>query len=101
MLVSPEVLILEQAVRLGFPASNNEAEYEVLVIGLGSTCRLGVEHLRVFCDSQLVANQISGEYRQETRECQPISRWYGLYWSSLNLPKWCRLVGNTTLMQMY
>ena len=63
MLVSPEVLILEQAVRLGFPASNNEAEYEVLVIRLGSTCRLGVKHLRVFCDSQLVANQILGEYQ--------------------------------------
>uniref|UniRef100_A0A2N9EP38 RNA-directed DNA polymerase n=1 Tax=Fagus sylvatica TaxID=28930 RepID=A0A2N9EP38_FAGSY len=33
VLVSPEGLILEQAVRLGFLASNNEAEYEALLIG--------------------------------------------------------------------
>jgi ribonuclease HI len=62
VLVSPEGLILEQAVRLGFLASNNEAEYEALLIGLKSAIRLGADHLQVFCDSQLVVNQISGEY---------------------------------------
>uniref|UniRef100_A0A2N9IWS2 Integrase catalytic domain-containing protein n=1 Tax=Fagus sylvatica TaxID=28930 RepID=A0A2N9IWS2_FAGSY len=62
MLVSPEGLILEQAVRLGFLASNNEAEYEALLIGLRSAIRLGADRLQVFCDSQLVVNHISGEY---------------------------------------
>uniref|UniRef100_A0A2N9HIA7 RNase H type-1 domain-containing protein n=1 Tax=Fagus sylvatica TaxID=28930 RepID=A0A2N9HIA7_FAGSY len=62
ILVSPEGLILEQAVRLGFLASNNEAEYEALLIGLRSAIRLGADHLQVFCDSQLVVNHISGEY---------------------------------------
>jgi ribonuclease HI len=63
VLVSPEGLILEQAVRLKFSASNNEAEYEALLIGLRTAERLGACHLQVFCDSQLVANQISGEYQ--------------------------------------
>jgi ribonuclease HI len=63
VLVSPEGLILEQAVRLKFSASNNEAEYEALLIGLRTTERLGSCHLQVFCDSQLVANQVSGEYQ--------------------------------------
>ncbi len=45
VLVSPKGLILEQAVRLGFLASNNEAEYEALIIGLRSTRRLGARHL--------------------------------------------------------
>jgi ribonuclease HI len=62
VLVSPEGLILEQAVRLGFLASNNEAEYEALLIGLRTAIRLGADQLQVFCDSQLVVNHISGEY---------------------------------------
>ncbi len=62
VLVSPEGLILEKAVRLGFLASNNEAEYEALLIGLRSAIRLGADRLQVFCDSQLVVNHISGEY---------------------------------------
>uniref|UniRef100_A0A2N9FCE9 Uncharacterized protein n=1 Tax=Fagus sylvatica TaxID=28930 RepID=A0A2N9FCE9_FAGSY len=62
VLVSPEGLILKQAVRLGFLASNNEAEYEALLIGLRMAIRLGADHLQVFCDSQLVVNHISGEY---------------------------------------
>ena len=34
VLVSPKGLVLEQAIRLKFSASNNEAEYEALMIGL-------------------------------------------------------------------
>ena len=49
--------------RLNFLASNNESEYEVLLIGLKCAKRLGADRLRVFCDSQLVANQISREYQ--------------------------------------
>ena len=45
VLISPEGLILEQAVRLGFLASNNEVEYEVLLIGLRSAVRLGADQL--------------------------------------------------------
>uniref|UniRef100_A0A2N9F5S6 Uncharacterized protein n=1 Tax=Fagus sylvatica TaxID=28930 RepID=A0A2N9F5S6_FAGSY len=63
VLVSPDDLILEQAVRLTFSTSNNEAEYEALMIGLKTAEKLGASHLQVFCDSQLVANQISGEYQ--------------------------------------
>uniref|UniRef100_A0A2N9F1K3 Uncharacterized protein n=1 Tax=Fagus sylvatica TaxID=28930 RepID=A0A2N9F1K3_FAGSY len=58
VLISPEGLILELVVRLGFLALNNEAEYEALLIGLRSAIRLGAEHLQVFCDSQLVVEQI-------------------------------------------
>ena len=63
VLVSPEGLVLEQAVRLKFSASNNEAEYKALLIGLKTARKLGASHLQVFCDSQLMANQVSGEYQ--------------------------------------
>jgi ribonuclease HI len=62
VLVSLEGLVLEQAIQLKFSASNNEAEYEALMISLKMEKKLGASHLQVFCDSQLMANQISGEY---------------------------------------
>ena len=45
VLVSPEGLVLEQAVRLKFSASNNEAEYEALMIGLRMARKLSASHL--------------------------------------------------------
>ena len=63
MLVSLEGLVLEQVIRLKFSTSNNEAEYEALMIDLKTARKLSASHLQVFCDSQLVANQISGEYQ--------------------------------------
>uniref|UniRef100_A0A2N9GCP7 Reverse transcriptase domain-containing protein n=1 Tax=Fagus sylvatica TaxID=28930 RepID=A0A2N9GCP7_FAGSY len=68
VLISPEGLTLEQAVRLKFTASNNEAEYEAMLIGLRTAKKLGADHLQIFCDSQLVANQISGEYQARMTE---------------------------------
>ena len=63
VLVSLEGLVVKQAVRLKFSASNNETEYKALMIGLRSARRLSANHLQVFCDSQLVGNQILGEYQ--------------------------------------
>ena len=53
---------MERAVTLGFAASNNEAEYEALLSGLRTAKELGIKQLVVHCDSQLVANQLNGEY---------------------------------------
>ena len=63
VLISPNGLILKQAMRLGFPASNNKVEYEAMLVGLKSVKRLGADRLQVFYDSQLVANQILMEYQ--------------------------------------
>ena len=45
VLISPEGLVLEQAVRLRFSASNNEAKYEAMLIGLRTARKLGANHL--------------------------------------------------------
>ncbi|CAL2226480.1 unnamed protein product [Prunus armeniaca] len=34
VIITPDGTLLEQAITLGFPASNNEAEYEALLAGL-------------------------------------------------------------------
>jgi ribonuclease HI len=62
VLMSPGGEMVEQAVRLGFGASNNEAEYEALLHGLRAAKRLGASFLNIRCDSQLIVNQLTGEY---------------------------------------
>ena len=61
-LTSPTGEILEQSFRLDFHASNNEAEYEALIAGLRLAQGLKIRNIHAYCDSQLVANQFSGEY---------------------------------------
>ncbi|XP_028054329.1 uncharacterized protein LOC114258558 [Camellia sinensis] len=62
VLISPEGFMWEQAIRLGWKASNNEAEYEALLTGLRSAEHFNTEELLVFSDSQLVVNQLFGVY---------------------------------------
>jgi hypothetical protein len=54
LFVSPLGIHMRYVVRLHFPASNNVAEYEALVTGLRIAVELGVRHLDVRGDSQLV-----------------------------------------------
>ncbi|RVW75914.1 hypothetical protein CK203_051833 [Vitis vinifera] len=62
LLQSPTEEQLEQAIRLGFPASNNEAEYETILSGLDLALALSVSKLRVYSDSQLVVRHVQKEY---------------------------------------
>ena len=41
MLISPEKVIIEKSLRLDFSATNNEAEYETLLIGIAMVQRMG------------------------------------------------------------
>ena len=51
------------ALKFEFKASNNEAEYEALIVGLELAKEIKVESLDIFNDSQLVACQINEEYQ--------------------------------------
>ncbi|RVW17619.1 hypothetical protein CK203_096713 [Vitis vinifera] len=59
---SPTGEHLEQAIRLGFSASNNEAEYEAILSGLDLALALSVSKLRIYSDSQLVVRHVQKEY---------------------------------------
>ncbi|RVW16985.1 hypothetical protein CK203_070653 [Vitis vinifera] len=55
LLQSPTGEHLEQAIRLGFPASNNEAEYEAILSELDLALAISVSWLRVIdCDKQVL-----------------------------------------------
>ncbi|KAL0451934.1 UNVERIFIED_CONTAM: hypothetical protein Slati_1171500 [Sesamum latifolium] len=43
-------------------ASNNEVEYEALVLGMRMTQDVGALHLLAYSDSQLIVKQVCGEY---------------------------------------
>ena len=58
ILTSPEGIDIEYALRFGFHASNNEAEYEAVIAGLNLAHSLEVDQLEVHSDSQLVVRQI-------------------------------------------
>jgi ribonuclease HI len=69
---------MHYVIRLHFPASNNVIEYEALVTGLRIAIELGVRHLDVRGDSQLVIDQImkSSSCRDPKMEayCQEVRR---------------------------
>jgi ribonuclease HI len=58
LFVSPLGEHMRYAVRLHFPASNNMAEYEALLCGLKIAIEIGIKHLDVRGDSQLVIDQV-------------------------------------------
>ena len=48
--------------KLEFPYSNNMAEYEAYLTGLAMALEMGVKHLRVIGDSNLVVCQAKGSF---------------------------------------
>ena len=49
-------------VRLDFPTTNNEAEYEAVAAGLDLVKAAGAESVVIYCDSQVVTNQVNEDY---------------------------------------
>ena len=61
VLVSPEKITIKKSLRLGFSATNNEAEYEALLKGMFMVQRMGGKAVEMFSDSKLVVSQVKGE----------------------------------------
>ncbi|KAL0313599.1 UNVERIFIED_CONTAM: Ribonuclease HI [Sesamum radiatum] len=62
VITSPQGEDLEFAIKFEFKASNNEAEYEALVIGMRMAHEAGARHLLAYSDSQLIVKQVEGIY---------------------------------------
>jgi ribonuclease HI len=58
LFILPLEIHMRYMIQLHFAASNNVAEYEALINGLRITIELGVRHLDVRGDSQLVIDQV-------------------------------------------
>ena len=62
-LEAPTGEVIEQAIRLDFPASNSGAEYEDKIVGLDLKIFLFSEKIIIRSDYQLVVGQVNGEYK--------------------------------------
>jgi ribonuclease HI len=69
---TPEGDVLDEASeRLGV-ASNNVAEYRGLLLGLARARALGATEVDVVNDSELVARQVSGDYKVKHPDMKPL-----------------------------
>jgi len=63
ILEGPNGVLIEQALRFAFKASNNQAQYEALIVGMLLAKEMGAQSLLAKSDSQLVTGQVKGEYQ--------------------------------------
>ena len=49
-------------IRLDFPTTNNEVEYEALVAGLDLAKAAEAMSVVIYYDSQVITNQVNGDY---------------------------------------
>jgi ribonuclease HI len=54
VLVSPRGVVFEQSVRLEYFCTNNQAQYETILLGLQILSSMGIKHVEAFVDSLLV-----------------------------------------------
>ncbi len=62
-IVSEEGFVIKRHAKLLGRRTNNEAEYEALILALESARKLTKGSLNCFLDSDLVVKQLTGEYR--------------------------------------
>nr|KYP42511.1 Uncharacterized protein Mb2253c family [Cajanus cajan] len=63
ILEGPTGLALEQSLRFAFKASNNQAEYEALLVGLRLAREVGVQNLLCWTDSKVVSEQVNENFQ--------------------------------------
>lgn len=63
VLEGPDGVLIEQSLRFAFKASNNQAEYKALLAGMKLAKEMNITDLRAKSDSQLVINQVLGEFQ--------------------------------------
>ena len=56
VLISPERATIKKSMRLGFSATNNEAEYEALLQGMAMVQKMGGKVVEMFSDLRLVVD---------------------------------------------
>ena len=85
VLESSEKTIIEKSLRLGFSATNNEAEYEALLQGMAMVRKMGGKAVEMFLDSRLVVGQVKGKLDARDTKMQEYLRQVKRLQSDFNL----------------
>ena len=68
--MSPEKVVIEKSLRLDFSTTNNEAEYEALLVGMAMVQRMGGKSIKLVSNSRLVVSQVRGEFEAKDERMQ-------------------------------
>ncbi|KAI8571794.1 hypothetical protein RHMOL_Rhmol01G0146700 [Rhododendron molle] len=71
LLIMPEGYYIPLAFKLNFDVTNNQAEYEVCIVGMEAALTLDVEKLEVISDSNLVVSQANGDWKVREEKLKP------------------------------
>jgi len=66
--------VLHKVARAIGRATNNQAEYRALILGLEEAAKLGVTQLEVRMDSELIVKHLNGQYRVRDAGLQPLHK---------------------------
>ena len=69
---TPDGEVLDEATEFLGRATNNDAEYRGLILGLERARALGATEIEVYNDSELVAHQINGRYKVKHPDMKPL-----------------------------
>jgi ribonuclease HI len=72
VISSPDGRVLGEHAELIGTASNNVAEYRALLLGLARARELGAGEVEVVGDSELIAKQVTGEYKVKHPAMRPL-----------------------------
>ena len=70
VLMSSEKVVIEKFLRLNFSATNNQAEYETLLVGMAMVQRMRGKSIKLFLNSKLVVGQVRGEFKAKDERMQ-------------------------------
>ena len=72
VISAPDGEILDEAMEVLGTATNNVAEYRGLLLGLRRARELGATEVEIVNDSELVARQLSGDYKVKHAAMKPL-----------------------------
>ena len=85
VLITPERATIEKSLKLGFSATNNEAEYEALLQRMAMVQKMGGKVVEMFLDSRLIVGQVRGEMEAKDVRMQEYLNQVKRLWSGFNL----------------
>ena len=65
-------VVLKEGKRFLGELTNNQAEYQALLLALEEAKKTGIQAIRVYSDSELMVRQLKGEYKVKNEGLKPL-----------------------------
>jgi ribonuclease HI len=72
VISGPDGELVEELAEMIGVATNNVAEYRAVLLGLQRAAALGADEVQIINDSELVAKQLSGDYKVKHPAMKPL-----------------------------